>query len=194
MSGVVGHDHPIDTIIAVSEVLTNPRLARVYAQAFTQGPAAVDDLASGLSGSKTTVYEDVNYLTAVGLLERVTDKQPHRYRGRPIDFTVESNEQTYHVTTALLVALARTETNENLKLYLDRHGRSGLATALEYAPQYTRGRANARVMARDLSIPVLEAEIILQELREVLLEVEPELAEDLDLEALDRAVNDFTPE
>jgi hypothetical protein len=47
----------------------------------------------------------------------------------------------------------------------------------------------ARVLAREQEIPVLEAETILQELREVILDVEPELEEAADIDALDAAVD-----
>ncbi len=69
------------------------------------------------------------------------------------------------------MALAQRETNENIQLFLGRHGVSGLATALKYARGYVQGRVNARIMARKQDLPVLEAETILQELRDVLLDV-----------------------
>jgi hypothetical protein len=55
------------------------------------------------------------------------------------------------------VTPARRETSENIQLFLDRHGVSGLATALEYARDYVQGRVNARIMAREQDLPVLEA-------------------------------------
>jgi hypothetical protein len=91
---------------------------------------------------------------------------------------------------ALFVALARGETNENIQLFLDRHGVSGLVTALEYARDYVQGRANARLMAREQELPVLEAETILQELRDVLLHVDPELEASLNVDELDAAVDE----
>jgi hypothetical protein len=81
-------------------------------------------------------YEDVKNLVESGILECVTDTQPHRYRTRQIDLNIQIDEHSYQITPALFVALARHETNENIQLFLDRHGVSGLATALEYARDY----------------------------------------------------------
>lgn len=49
-------------------------------------------------------------------------------------------------------------------------------------------------MAREQEIPVLEAEMILQELREVLLTVDPGIADDTDIDDLDAAVEDISEE
>jgi hypothetical protein len=75
-------------------------------------------------------------------------------------------------------------------LFLDRHGVGGLATALEYARDYVQGRMNARIMAREQDLPVLEAETVLQELRAVLLEVDPDLEENPDIDELDVATDE----
>jgi hypothetical protein len=47
---------------------------------------------------------------------------------------------------------------------------------------------NARIVAREQDLPVLEAETILQELRDVLLDVDPDLEASPEVEGLDAAV------
>lgn len=49
---------------------------------------------------------------------------------------------------------------------------------------------NARVMAREQDIPVLEAETILQEVQEIILEAEPDISTSLDIEVRDAAVDE----
>lgn len=181
--------HPLDTMLAISDVIENRRHARVYSRVIELETATVEEIAQDLDSSATTVYEDVNRLRDRGILERITDSQPHRYRARQIELTVHANDDTYEITPTLIVALARSETNENIQLFLDRHGTAGLATAVDYAGAYVRGEMTARVMAREQEIPVLEAETILQELRDVILDVEPEVEKAPDLEALDAAVD-----
>ena len=114
---------------------------------------------------------------------------PHRYRAQEIEITVQTGEGTYRISPTLLVALARRDRNENLRLYVDRHGIAGLATAIDSARKYVRGRTNARLLARDQDIPVLEAETILQELREIILAVESDIEQSLDVDELDAAVD-----
>jgi sugar-specific transcriptional regulator TrmB len=195
MSGTLSsRSHPLETMLAVSDVIRNRRYAAVYARILELGTPTVEEVAAGLDSSTTTVYEDVNHLSEVGIVERVTETQPHRYRARSVEMTVQEAEETYQVSPTLLVALARTESNDDLGLYLDRNGTAGLATAVEYARDYVRGRTNARVLAREEDIPVLEAETVLQVLREIVLEVESGVEDELDLEELDAAVEESSPE
>jgi hypothetical protein len=128
------------------------------------------------------------------MIERITDTQPHRYEACDFELTVEVGNEQARISPSLLVALATAETNENIRLYLDRHGTARLATALMYARAYVRGRMTAQVMAREEDIPPLEAETILQELREVLLTVEPDVEDSVDVDELDAAVGTTTRE
>jgi len=186
--------HPLDAMLAISDVVTNQRYVRIYARVLTLDTPTIEELSEGLDSSTTTIYEDVKHLVESGILERVTDTQPHRYRAQQIDLRVQAGDDTYRITPALFVALAQSETNENIQLYLDRHETSGLATALEYARDYVQGRMNSRLMAREQELPVLEAETILQELRDVLIEVNPDLEESPNIDELDAAVDERSQE
>lgn len=180
--------HPLDTMLAISSVIQNPRQAKIYARVVERETPTVSEIAAAVDSSTTTVYEDVEQLVSVGLLERMTETQPHRFQAQSIEIAVQTDSE-YRITPILLVAHARADSNENIGLYVDRHGIGGLATAIEYARSYVRGETNARLMARDLDIPVLEAETILQELREVIQEIEPESVAAVDLDELDAAVD-----
>lgn len=174
-------------MVAVSELVSHPRYRRIYARVLTLDTATVSEIADCVESSTSAVYDDVNHLVETNLLARVTETQPHRYRACEIGLTVRSEGTEYDVTPTLLVALARAEENETVQLYLDRHGRSGLATALDHAAAFARGETTARIVAREEDIPVLEAETILQELRELLRDVGNEV-EAVNVKELDDAV------
>ena len=53
---------------------------------------------------------------------------------------------------------------------------------------------NARIMAREQEIPVLEAETILQELQEIILEAEPDISTSLNIQELDATVDERSDE
>lgn len=186
----VFQSHPLDAMLAISDVIQNDRLAQLYTRVLERDSPTIEDLAAGIESSTTTIYEDVNHLVELGLLERVTETQPHRYRARRVDMTIQAGEEAFQITPMLLIALAERRSNENISLYIDRHGVSGLATAIEYARAYTQSKMNARIMAREQDIPVLEAETILQELQEIIGETEPDIAASLDIEALDATVDE----
>lgn len=186
----VSHSHPLDTMLAVSDVIRNDRLAKLYARVLELDSPTVEELSEGIESSATTIYEDVKHLVEIDLLERVTETQPYRYRASQVDMTIQAGGETFQITPTLLVALAERQSNENISLYIDRHGVSGLATAIEYGRAYTQSKMNARIMAREQEIPVLEAETILQELQEIILEAEPDISTSLNIEELDTAVDE----
>lgn len=186
----VSHSHPLDTMLAVSDVIRNDRLAKLYARVLELDSPTVEELSEGIESSTTTIYEDVKHLVEIDLLDRVTETQPYRYRASQVDMTIQAGGETFQITPTLLVALAERQSNENISLYIDRHGVSGLATAIEYGRAYTQSKMNARIMAREQEIPVLEAETILQELQEIILEAEPDISTSLNIEELDAAVDE----
>jgi uncharacterized LabA/DUF88 family protein len=108
--------------------------------------------------------------------------------------TVQTETDDYELTPAVIVVLGKSTQNDTLNLYVDRHGIGDLATAIEYARAYRRSRMTARIMSREQDITVLEAETILQELRDVLQEVEPNVDTDLAFDALDAAVDEHITE
>ena len=186
----ISHSHPLDTMLAVSDVIRNDRLAKLYARVLELDSPTIEELSEGIESSTTTIYEDVKHLVEIDLLERVTETQPYRYQASRVDMTIQASGETFQITPTLLVALAERQSNENIGLYIDRNGVSGLATAIEYARAYTQSKMNARIMAREQDIPVLEAETILQELQEIILEAEPGISTSLDIEELDSAVDE----
>jgi len=190
IKSAVSHSHPLDTMLAVSAVIRNDRLAKLYARALERDSTTVEELSEGIESSMTTIYEDVKHLVEINLLERVTETQPYRYRASQVDMTIQTSEETFQITPTLLVALAERQSNENIGLYIDRHGVSGLATAIEYARAYTQSKMNARIMAREQDISVLEAETILQELHEIILEAEPDISTSVDIEELDATIDE----
>jgi len=187
----LSHSHPLDTMLAVSDVIRNDRLAQLYTCVLEHDSPTVEELAEGIESSTTTVYEDVKHPRRYWPPRaRVTETQPHRYRASRVDMTIQAGGETFQITRRSWSPLAERQSNENISLYIDRHGVSGLATAIEYARAYTQSEMNARIMAREQDIPVLEAETILQELQEIILETEPDTATSLDIEELDAAVDE----
>jgi hypothetical protein len=121
------------------------------------------DLAQG------TAYNYVNRLVDASVVAVTDDEQPRRYATREIDLTVTTaaGNREYTITPALIDAVGRRETNADIDTYIDRHGVAGLATAFAYAVAREHGEVTHRLMAEDLDISPLAAELILQALRPV---------------------------
>ena len=155
--------------LSVADLLEEPQLAQLYAYLADEGEATVQNVMDDLELAQGTAYSYVNRLVDAGVIEVTHDEQPQRYAAREIDLTVTTaaGDREYTITPALIDAVGRRKTNADIDTYIDRHGVAGLATALTYAVARERGEVTHRLMAEDLDISPLAAEIILQALRSV---------------------------
>jgi DNA-binding transcriptional ArsR family regulator len=159
----------VQNFLSVADLLEEPRLAQLYAYLAREGEATVQDVMEGLELAQGTAYSYVNRLVDAGVVEITDDEQPRRYAAREIDLTVTTaaGDHGYTITPALIDAVGRRETDADIDTYIDRHGVAGLATALTYTVARERGEVTHRLMAEDLDISPLAAELILQALRPV---------------------------
>ncbi|GAB3699705.1 DUF7437 domain-containing protein [Halorubrum trueperi] len=159
----------IRDFLSVADLLKESQLAQLYAYLVHEYEATVQDMIDDLELGQGTAYSNVNRLVDAGVVEVTHDEQPRRYAAREIDLTVTTaaGDREYTITPALIDVVGRAETNDDIDTYVDRHGVAGLATALTYAVARERGDVTHRLMAEDLDISPLAAEMILQALRPV---------------------------
>ena len=162
----------LQDFLSVAGLLTEPQLARLYAYLARESGATVQDVMDDLELAQGTAYSYVNRLVDAGVVDVTDDEQPRRYAAREIDLTVTTaaGDREYTITPALIDAVGRRETDADIDTYIDRHGVAGLATALTYAVARERSEVTHRLMAEDLDISPLAAELILQALRPVVYE------------------------
>ena len=180
--------------LSVADLLEEPQLAQLYAYLTRNDETSVKDVMDALGLAQGTAYTYVNRLVDAGVVEVTRDEQPRLYTARPITLTVTADgDRKYTITPALIDAVGRRETDGDIDTYIHRHGVAGLATALTYAVARERGEVTHRLMARDLDISPLAAEIVLQALRPVVLEhfdIETSGASLADIEGVDEDVDD----
>jgi len=158
---------PIQHLQMVADLLETPALARVYAYILQHGPVTVSEIVDELDVPQGTVYDYIRNLETAGLVEKTREKRPYEYDAESITLTLSTDSKTRTITPALIAAVARRDENEDVDVYIQRHGLDGLAVALEYAYEYVEGTVNHRITARELDLSPLEAEIILQALEPV---------------------------
>lgn len=145
-----------------------------------------------LGFTQGTAFTSVNRLVDAGVLEVIRHEQPRRYVARKIELTVTAaaGDREYTIPPALIDAVGRRQTDDDIDTYVDRHGIAGLGTALTYAVAPERGEVTHRLMAQDLDISSLVAETVLQALRPVVhqhLDIEDAGGSVADIEAPDTA-------
>ena len=158
---------PIQQLQTVADLLETPVLARMYAHVLQDGPVTVANIVDELDIPQGTAYDYIQKLEAADLVEKTRDQRPSEYDGESLSLTLSTDSETQTITPALIAAVARRNKNEDIDVYIERHGLDGLAVALEYAEEYVDGTVNHRIAARELDLSPLEAEIILQALEPV---------------------------
>lgn len=158
---------PIQHLRMVVDLLETPGLARVYAHVLQEGPVTVGEIIEAVDVPQGTAYEYVEKLEAAGVIERIRDQRPYEYEAEPISLTLSTDGDTRTITPALIAAAARRENDEDIDVFIERHGLDGLATALVYASEYVEGSVTHRIMARELDLSPIEAEVILQALEPI---------------------------
>ena len=154
--------------LSVADLLEETPLARIYTYIYREGKTTVSELIDALDLTQGTAYTYVNQLADAGVLTPTTDTQPKRYTAVEIELTltVDGNRK-YTISSALVAAVACRATDETIDSYINRRGIHGLATALTYTIARERGETTHRLVAEDLNMSPLEAEVILQALRPV---------------------------
>jgi hypothetical protein len=159
----------VQDFLSVADLFKEPQLAQLYSYLTRENEATVQAVMEDLELAQGTAYSYVNRLVDAGVVDITDDEQPRRYAAREINLTVTmaAGDREYTITPALIDAVGRCETNADIDTYIDRHGVAGLTTALTYAVARERGEVTHRLMAEDLDISPLAAEMILQALRPV---------------------------
>ena len=158
---------PIQQLQTVADLLETPVLARMYAYILQHDPVTVSEIIDELDVPQGTAYDYIQNLETVGLVGKNRDQRPYKYDAESISLTLSTDGETQTITPALITAVARRDGDEDIDVYIERHGLDGLAVALEYAYEYVDGSVNHRIAARELDLSPLEAEIILQALEPI---------------------------
>lgn len=158
---------PIQHLQTVVDLLETPALARIYTQVLQAGPVTVAEIVEAVDVPQGTAYEYVEKLETAGVIEQIEDRRPYQYDADPISLTLSTDGDTRTITPALIAAVARREADDDIDVFIDRHGLDGLATALVYASEYVEGSVTHRITARELDLSSIEAEVILQALEPI---------------------------
>jgi len=156
---------PIQQLQTVANLLKTPALARLYANILQHGPVTVSEVLDDLDLPQETAYDYVQILETACLVEKTREQRPYEYGAESIALTLSTDGETQTITPALIGAVARRD--EDIDVYIERHGLDCLATALEYAYEYVDGTVTHRIVARELDLSALEAKITLQALEPV---------------------------
>lgn len=147
----------------IGKLVDRPELARVYVYICYYGPVTRPQIQSALTVPKTTVYDHVDTLADLGIVEVAGD--------RPAEVTAEPVliiEDGIAVTPTILHAVALQTIDDSIADFVAKHGVGKLAAAVRQAGLHYAGRITQRMAADPLDIHTGEAILILDGLRPVI--------------------------
>ncbi|MGQ3330422.1 winged helix-turn-helix domain-containing protein [Halorubrum sp. FL23] len=142
----------INNLITVSRLLDHPELARVCVYTCYYGPVTRPEIKAALDIPKTTIYDHVETLEALGIVSLAGDR-PVEVTADPVRITTDG----IVVTPTILHAVAFQEVDDDVSYFVERHGVGKLAAAVRQAGLHYAGKITQRMAADPLGIPTGEA-------------------------------------
>jgi len=157
----------LDTGGEAFDILGNARKAWIYTYLRHHPETTIQEVVAALDIPERTIYDYVDDLEAAGFLDQSNEGRPAKYKAHDLHLEVVDGDAKRHITPALIEAIARRLRDDDIDVYIDRHGLDGLAVALEYTREYVYGAVTHQIMAREQDITAMEAGVILDALRPV---------------------------
>lgn len=139
----------------VVELLNHPALTRVYVYICYWGPVSPPEVMDGLELSKSTTYEYVDRLVALGLVKRDDSTRPQQLTADPI--VLIEQHLPIIITPTVLHAFALQEVDEDVEYFVDRYGIGKLVAALRGAGLHFAGKTTQRMIGSDIDVRETEA-------------------------------------
>jgi len=161
--------HTAHRFFVIQELLSTPDLARFYTDILINSPTTITAARERQGFSKSTAYKYANTLAELGVAEERNEYQDGSalWRADPVsgDWT---DEVTLKFGPAIIAAYGATSVDDDLELYVDRHGKAALAPAVVATITYLQGETTRRGVADELGIPAVEAIAVTQVIERVL--------------------------
>ena len=167
--------HPPDVgdtvhrFFAIQELLRTPELARFYTDLLINSPTTVTAARNRQGFSKSTAYKYANTLAELGVAKELDSHKDGSALWRADAISGDwTDEATLKLSPVTIAVYGATSINEDLELFIDRHGKAALAPAITATVDYLKGEMTRRGVADSLSVPAVEAIAVTQAIERVI--------------------------
>lgn len=142
---------------AVQKLLSSPELARFYTDFLINSPTTVPAARERLGLSKSTAYKYANALEELGLAEELDrfEGGSSLWQTKPVS-GAWTDDGTVELGPAVIAVFGATSVDDDLDLFVDRHGKAALAPAVTQTIEYLKGNTTRRGVANTLGVPAVE--------------------------------------
>ena len=158
----------------MQELLGSPDLARFYTDLLINSPTTVSAVRERQSLSKSTAYKYANTLAELGVAEELDEYEDGSARWRALPVSGNwTDGTTIELGPVIIAVYGATGVDEDLELFVDRHGRAALAPAVTATVEYLEGDITRRGVADALGVPAVEGIAVTQAIERVVVVVKP---------------------
>ncbi|WP_199058267.1 hypothetical protein [Halorubrum sp. C191] len=153
----------------VQELLGSPELARFYTDLLINSPTTITAARERQQLSKSTAYKYANTLAELSVVEEL-DEYDHGsalWRADPVSGNW-TDQATIELGPALIAVYGATSVDEDLALFVDRHGKAELAPAIAATISYLKGDTTRRGVADEIGVPAVEGIAVTQAIEGIL--------------------------
>ena len=185
--------HTANRFFVFQELLGIPELARFYTDLLINSPTTVTAARNRQEFSKSTAYKYANMLAELGVAAELDEYEDGSalWRADPVTGNW-TGETTLELGPVIVAVYGATSVDDDLELFVDRHGKAALAPAVTATIDYLKGNTTRRGVADDLGVPAVEAIAVTQAIERIIAVVkahDPTLDDvTFDVDVHDRAI------
>jgi hypothetical protein len=161
--------HTAHRFFVIQELLGTPDLARFYTDLLINSPTTVTAVRERQGFSKSTAYKYANTLAELGVAKELDEYEGGSalWRADPVsgDWT---DEMTLELGPAIIAVYGAISVDDDLELFVDRHGKAALAPAVMATLTYLQGETTRRGVADKLGVPAVEAIAVTQAIERII--------------------------
>ena len=161
--------HAAHRFFVFQELLGTPELARFYTDLLINSPTTVTAARDRQEFSKSTAYKYANMLAELGVAAELDEYEDGSalWRADPVSGNW-TDETTLELGPAIIAVYGATSVDDDLELFVDRHGKAALAPAVTATVDYLKGNTTRRGVADDLGVPAVEAIAVTQAIERII--------------------------
>ena len=161
--------HTAHRFFVIQELLGTPDLARLYTDLLINSPTTVTAARDRQGFSKSTAYKYANTLAELGVVRELDEYEDGSSLWRAESVSGDwTDKTTIELGPAIIAVYGATSVDDNLELFVDRHGKAALAPAVMATLSYLQGETTRRGVADELRIPAVEAIAVTQAIERII--------------------------
>jgi hypothetical protein len=158
----------------IQELLGTPELARFYTELLITSPTTVGAVRDRQGLSKSTAYKYANTLAELGIATELEtyENGSSLWRAEPVSGNW-TDQTTIELGPVIIAVYGATSVDDDLELFVDRHGKAALAPVVTATLAYLKGETTRRGIGETLDIPAVEAIAVSQSIERIIGVVKP---------------------